>query len=162
MEVGYCENSNSRVQRKLDELGLHISPRPRWGRSLAESLPTDPTKITVRELGRIHGATVAWESYAQGCLALVEMELLYLHADRENKINSARFVASSRTPIWQIERKIVGKDPSFKILLSKILEKEAEKLILQRIVDGYRKRAEFLSRELSRRQHEFDLSGRVT
>ena len=152
----------SDAQETLKRQGLLETPEPNWGRDQARIIPSDVVDIPLKTLGKYHGATVSWLAYSNGVLAQVEARLVECKEKVDELLDRYRYFQPAKTPLWKLKAGLRKKDETFDTLCKKQTYLEAKKLLMKGVAEGYRLRAEYLSRELTRRQVEAGLSGRVT
>ncbi len=145
-----------RVRGYLDKLDLEIPERPvdDKQRPLTPRLPVDITRVSLEEIGRLYGQFIAMAQYASAQLGLVDVD--HIESDYEAEQAEARYglVADGNNAT---ERKYNTQlHPGLMSKAEIKLEKKARKVMLTALVEGYRKSADCLSREMSRRNVELE------
>lgn len=149
--VGLLARTDSFVRR----LGFKKTKRPTKG---ITQMREDPTRLPPAKLQKHYTAMVAWFSYANENLAAVNIELLEVHSELRRK-RAFFYSKSSEKTKWKLDN-AVSRNKSVRELEDKEMELEAKRTMLETISKNYETRAAALSRELTRRGHEYDRSGR--
>lgn len=149
--------ASPRVEDALDFMGeLHLSlpaqPVDDQGNPLQPQLPSDITKLTNEQLGRLYGEFVAVASYADAHLGL--SDIVHVETEYHGDVTEATWGLQAdgsnrdeRTFATRINHKV-------RVARETALTKRARKVLLSKLITGYERAINALSREMSRRGME--------
>jgi len=133
-----------------EDLGLEVPKHPtdEMGKLMQPSLPSDITRSSIEEIGRLYGQFVAMYQYASAQLGLVDVE--HTESDYETKYEEA--MAGFRAEGSATERKLSAQTaPAVVAKERDRVVKKAKRALLSQLVTGYEQGFKCLSRELTRR-----------
>lgn len=143
-----------RVDAALDfveELALTLPEHPLGadGQPLQPQLPSDITKLSNEQLGRLYGEFVAVAAYADVHLGLSDI----VHVDTEYTSEITEATWGLHTEGSNKDERTFALKTNHKVRTSKeiALTKRARKVLLSKLISGYERAISALSREMSRR-----------
>lgn len=142
-----------KAESQLQHLGFPIPKQPRekeleWPDSVAD--------LEGPELANHISWCAAWSSYARYQLARAETN--YAAFQTELSVREQVAIVNSQNDYKSVTelKASVGQMPEMQRLKAKLLEAEALKKMIKSLLDGYEMKYATISREISRRSHEWE------
>jgi len=140
----------------VEDLGLQLPEQPRDdnGVVLMPVLPNDVTRLSNEQLGRLYGEFAAISIYATAHLALSDIdhtEVEYTADMTEAKFGLQAEGSNKDQRMFALKTNLYVKQGR-----EKAMQKRARKVMLSKLIDGYEKATNTLSREMSRRGMEME------
>lgn len=140
----------------VEELGLVLPDKPKGpdGQPLDPRLPADITRLSNEQLGRLYGEFNAVAVYADAHLGLSDIEHTDVdyQADMTEATHGLHVEGSNRDErVFQLRT-----SPQVRKAREQALAKRARKVLLSKLISGYERAINALSREMSRRGMELE------
>lgn len=153
------------IQRIKDKIKDNSFPLAKKPISEALDFPEDLTKLNSKQLGELLGKFEAWRSYVHTQLVFLDVERKILTDTYEIGVGKMLFNMEKSSEKKRLKEAMIGFIVSTVPLLrrtkEKIIELDAEYAAFNRIQLMYDNNIFTISREISRRQGEFNISNRV-
>ena len=117
-----------------------------------EAVPLDFGRLNSRAVGELHSRYAVRHAHAIYNAALMESDLI--HLKRELRIEQAKFRVRHRGVPKNVVDALMEEDDEIALLLDKISEIDAKRVILDAVVKSYEGLRNAASREISRRMGE--------
>ena len=144
-----------KADRAIRELGVGVPGKPKDGEYHEYQFPSNVTSLQIDELGMLMSKLTAWYSYTLCELGQYEGNLIALKDFFETGIMQ---YAEDKMPNKLIEYKAIEADEKIKKAKQGISDLKSIVARMQRLCDAYKASIDLCSRELSRRQLEFNLT----
>lgn len=135
----------------IDDLHLALPAQPlnSQGQPLQPQLPSDITRLTSEQLGRLYGEFVAVASYAEAHLGLSDI----VHVETEYQGDVTEATWGLQTDGANKDERTYALKTNHKVRTARetALVKRARKVLLSKLITGYERAINALSREMSRR-----------
>lgn len=148
---------DGKVKAYLARLGIQASYRPQDAKNA--QMPEDPTRLNTRKAFVSYTGMVAWFAYCNEALADIRIRLIEYSRRLRTAKMYARIRLKQKTK-WETDDALM-KDKKVHALSEIVDRLEAKKIALEAVVDNYDKKAAAMSRDLTRRQTEYERSGRT-
>lgn len=147
---------SGQVKAYISSLGIQASYQPKEDNA---QMAEDPTQLPTKKAFKNYTAMVAWFCYVNEELARVCVKLIEYNRQLRIAKVYARMRVKKKTK-WETEDALLLDKKISKLTL--IVERlEAKKIALETVTVNYDKKAQALSRDLTRRMGEYERSGRT-
>lgn len=137
----------------VDTLGFPLPERPA---STGVFWPSNVADLDSTELAQHLTHWSAWAGYSRFQLAIAETN--FAAFTEESAVNEQVFMYRSKGDYKTVTemKASVAQRPEMQQLAAKVLRAEAEKKIIKALLEGYEMKYATISREISRRTHDFN------
>ena len=154
-------------QEAIDRVKMSIKGLPTFDEPVTRLgiFPEDLTAISLEALGQLMGELEAWRGYAASILSNDEIQLDIMRDSFEIGLGKILFRLESLSEKKRLKEGLVGyviaNNKVLKKVKTMIIELQAKCQALRKIHDMYVSRIATISREISRRQSEMKILGRM-